>query len=67
MLNPISKTNSNYPKPTLMFGFVTSDVIATRRKYRYRFATRAKLILFEHILLSYTLVNNRVIFFTTVR
>ena len=40
--------------------FVTSDVIATGRKYRYRFATGAKLILFKHILSS-ILVNNRVI------
>ena len=36
-------------------------MIATGRKYRYRFATGRKLILFKHILLSYILVNNRVI------
>ena len=41
--------------------FVTSDVIATGRKHRYRFATGEKLILFKHILLSCILVNNRVI------
>ena len=40
---------------------MTSDVIATSRKYRYRFATGKKLILFKHILLSSILVNNRVI------
>ena len=40
---------------------MTSDVIATCRKYRYRFATRGKLILFKYILLSSILVNNRVI------
>ena len=40
---------------------MTSDVIATGRKYRYRFATEEKLILFKHILLSSILVNNRVI------
>ena len=40
---------------------MTSDVIATGRKYRYRFATGGKLILFKRILLSSTLVNNRVI------
>ena len=40
---------------------MTSDVIATGRKYQYRFATKRKLILFKHILLSFTLVNNRVI------
>ena len=38
-----------------------SDMIATGRQYRYRFATEAKLMLFKHILLSYTLVKNRVI------
>ena len=41
--------------------FVTSDVIATGRKYRYRFATRGKLILLKLILLSSILVNNNVI------
>ena len=41
--------------------FVRSDVIATGRKYRYRFASGGKLILFKHILLSSILVNNRVI------
>ena len=40
---------------------MTSDVIATGRKCRYRFATGGKLILFKHILLSSILVNNRVI------
>ena len=40
---------------------MTSDVIATGRKYRYRFATGGKLILFKHILISSILVNNRVI------
>ena len=40
---------------------MTSDVIATDRIYRYRFATRGKLILLKHILLSTLLVNNRVI------
>ena len=40
---------------------MTSDVIATGRKHRYRFATGGKLNLFEHILLSSILVNNRVI------
>ena len=40
---------------------MTSDVISTGRKYRYRFATGGKLILFKHILLSSILVNNRVI------
>ena len=39
---------------------MTSDVIATGRKYRYRFATKAKLILFKHILSS-IFVNNKVI------
>ena len=39
-----------------------SDVITTDRKYRYRFATGGKLILFKHILLSRSiLLNNRVI------
>ena len=41
--------------------FVTSDVIATGRKYSYRFATRGKLILFIHILLSSILGNNKII------
>ena len=36
-------------------------MIATGRKYRYRFATGAKLVLFKYILLSSILVNNRVI------
>ena len=40
---------------------MTSDAIATGKKYRYRFATGGKLILFKHILLSSILVNNRVI------
>ena len=40
---------------------MTSDVIATGRKYRYRFATGGKLILFQHILLRSILGNNRVI------
>ena len=35
-------------------------MIAAGRKYRYRFATEAKLILFQHILSS-ILVNIRVI------
>ena len=39
---------------------MTSDVIATGRKYRYRFATGGKWIWFEHILLSSISVNNRV-------
>ena len=38
---------------------MTSDWIATGRKYR--FATGGKLILFKHILLSSIVVNNRVI------
>ena len=40
---------------------MTLDVIATGRKYQYRFATETKLILFKHILLSPILVNHRVI------
>ena len=40
---------------------MTSDATATDKKYRYRFATGGKLILFKHILLSFILVNNRVI------
>ena len=40
---------------------MTSDVIATGRQFRYRFATGGKLILFKHILLLPILVNNRVI------
>ena len=40
---------------------MTSDVIATGRKFQYRFATEGKLRLFKHILLSSILVNNRVI------
>ena len=38
---------------------MTSDVIATGRKYR--FATGGKLILFKDILLSSIIVNNKVI------
>ena len=40
---------------------MTSDAIATGRKYRYRLATEGKLILFKYILLSSIIVNNRVI------
>ena len=40
---------------------MTSDVIATDRKYRCRFATGGKLILFRHVLLSSMLVKNSVI------
>ena len=40
---------------------MTSDVIATGRIRRYRFATGGKLILFKHIFLSSILVINRVI------
>ena len=40
---------------------MASDVIATGRKYRYRFATGGKLISFKQILLSSILVNNRAI------
>ena len=40
---------------------MTSDVIVSGRKYRYRFVTKGKLILFKHILLSSIVVNNRVI------
>ena len=40
---------------------MTSDVIATGRKFRYQFATGGKLILFKNILLLSILVNNRVI------
>ena len=36
-------------------------MIVSGRKYRYRFATKGKLILFKHILLSSIVVNNRVI------
>ena len=36
-------------------------MIATDRKFRYRFATGEKLILFKHLLLSFILVNNTVI------
>ena len=36
-------------------------MIANDRKFRYRFATARKLILFKHILLSSILVNSRVI------
>ena len=39
--------------------YVTSNVIATGRKYRL--ANGGKLILFKHILLSSILLNNRVI------
>ena len=38
--------------------FVTSDVIATSRKYRYQYATGGKLILLKRILLSSSLMNN---------
>ena len=38
-----------------------SDVIATGRKYRYRFTNGGKLVLFKHILLSSILVDKRVI------
>ena len=40
---------------------MTSDVIATGRKYRYRFATGGKSILFKQILFLSILVNNKVI------
>ena len=40
---------------------MSSIAIATGGKYRYRFATGGKLILFKHILLSSILVNNKVI------
>ena len=40
---------------------MTSDVFATGRKHRYRFATGGKSKLFEQILLSSILVNDRVI------
>ena len=36
-------------------------MIANDRKFRYRFATGGKLILFKRILLASILVNNRVI------
>ena len=36
-------------------------MVATGRKYRYRFETGGKLILFKQILLSSILVNNKVI------
>ena len=36
-------------------------MIANDRKFRYRFTTGGKLILFKHILLSFIFVNNRVI------
>ena len=39
---------------------MTSDVVATDKKYRYRFANGEKLILFKDILLLSILVNNRV-------
>ena len=55
MINPIFITYSNYSAR-----FVTSDVIATARKYLDLFATKEKLILFEHILSSMS-VNNSVI------
>ena len=35
-------------------------MIANDEKFRYRFTTGGKLILFKHILLSFILVNNRV-------
>ena len=40
---------------------MTSDLIASGRKYRYQFATGGKLILFKLILSSTIFVNNRVI------
>ena len=40
---------------------MTSDVIATGRNYRYRFANGGKLIIFKNILLSSIFVNSRVI------
>ena len=40
---------------------MTSDVIATGRKFRYQFAIGEKLILFKHILLLLNLMSNRVI------
>ena len=40
---------------------MTSDVIATGKKFRKQFAIKEKLILYEHILLSSILENNRVI------
>ena len=46
MINPISKTKSHFDVQ-----FATSNVIATTRKYRHRFATGAKLILFKKCLL----------------
>ena len=39
---------------------MTSNVIATGRKYRYRFATGGKSILFKQILFLSILVNNGV-------
>ena len=59
MINSISKTNSSYPYFDVWF--VTSEVIATDRKFRYRFLTGGKLILLKHSLLSSILMNNRVI------
>ena len=44
---------------------MTPDVIATGKKYRFRFATGGKLVLFKHILLSPILVNNKVIVIET--
>ena len=38
-------------------------MIATGKKYRYRFVTEGKSILFKQILFSTNLVNNRVIVF----
>ena len=64
MINPISTVKLTLTIPNLpYFGvrFVTSDVIATDRKFRYRFAIGGKLLLFKHILLSSIFVNNRVI------
>ena len=40
---------------------MTSDVIASGRKFQYQFAIGGKLILLKHILLLSNLVSNRVI------
>ena len=61
MINSISKTNSDLSQTYFNVRFVTSDVIATDKKFRYRFAAGERLIMFKHILLSSVLVNNRVI------
>ena len=63
MINPISTVKLTLTIPNLPYfdvRFVTSDVIAGDRKFRYRFAIGGKLILFKHILLSSIFVNNRV-------